>query len=119
MTTPGDVKTASINSHKVRYVLQSGATSTVAGGTVDINFDGQYVFSVSGTLNTAQPTLYGKRSGETGFSALTSNDGSTTVLDTAGEACSILLSRGDKVYSQTTVVGGSSNYTTVLNLTTT
>jgi hypothetical protein len=118
MASPSDVKTASINSHKIRHILQSAATSTVAGGTADIAFDGMYVFSVSGTLNTAQPTLYGKRTGETGFSALTSNNGQTTVLDTAGEACTVQLSRGDKVYSQTTVVGGSTSYTTVLNLTT-
>ncbi len=118
MTSPSDVKTASINAHKTRHILQSAATSTVAGGEADIAFDGLYIFSVSGTLNTAQPTLYVKRSGEPSFAAITSNTGNNTILDAAGEECTVYLSRGDKVYSQTTVVGGSTNYTTVLNLTT-
>jgi hypothetical protein len=111
MTTPGDVKTATVNSHKTRFILQDGATSTVAGGTVDVNFDGEYIFSVSGTLNTAKPALYIKRSGADTFYP-------SSEVTVAGGELEIQLSRGDKVYSQTTIAGGSTAYDTVLNLTT-
>jgi len=117
MTSPSDVKTASINSHKTRYVLQSGATSTVAGGTVDVNYDGEYIFAVEGVMNTAEPKLYCQRSGTSGFDLLLDINGNDTGLDTTGKAVTVLLSRGDKVYSQSTVVGASTSYTTVLNLT--
>lgn len=97
------------------YVLQSGADSTVAGGTVDINYDGEYIFAVQGTMDTAAPSLYVQHAGASGFDILESNTGEIATLTKDGTSCAVLLSRGDKVYSQSTVVGGTSDYTTVLN----
>lgn len=115
MTDIGDAKNAAIAAHRRQYILQENADSTVSGGTFDINFDGEYIFAAAGTLDTATPTLYCQRTGTSGFSPITSNDGQVTTLDTAGEGCTVKLSQGDKVYSQSTVVGAASDFTTVLN----
>jgi hypothetical protein len=118
MTSPSESKTAAINSHKTRHILQADATSTVAGGTSDIAFDGEYIFAVEGVMDTAEPKLYCQRSGTDGFDLLLDSSGNDTGLNASGKAVTVQLSRGDKVYSQSTVVGGSTSYTTVLNLTT-
>lgn len=118
MSTMSEVTTAAQNSLKTQYVLQSGADSTVAGGTYTINGNGEYIFEVEGTLDTATPALYCKRAGLSNFDVATAKDGTTAVLEADGTGITVKLSRGDEVYSRTTVVGGSSDYTTVLNLTT-
>lgn len=115
MPTMSEVTTGINGALRGNYVLQSGANSTVAGGAVDINYDGEYIYAVKGTLDTAQPSLYVQRAGTTGYGIATSNTGEIATLTTDATACAVLLSRGDKVYSQTTVVGGSSDFDTVLN----
>lgn len=117
MATMSEVTTGINNALKTQYILQSGADSTVAGGTHTINSNGEYIFEVEGTLDTAKPALYCKRVGLAAFDLVTAKDGTTAELSVDGTGITVLLSRGDEVYSQTTVVGGSSDYTTVLNLT--
>jgi len=117
MATMSEVTAAVQGALKTQHILQSGADSTVAGGTHIINSNGEYVFEVEGTLDTATPALYCKRAGLSNFDVVTAKDGTTAVLETDGTGITVLLSRGDEVYSQTTVVGGSSDYTTILNLT--
>lgn len=98
-----------------QHVLQEDADSTVAGGQNLINYDGEYVYAVRGTLDTAEPSLYVQRVGTTGFNIAKNNTGTAATLTEDGTAASVLLCRGDVVYSQSTVVGGSSDFTTVLN----
>lgn len=113
MPTIDEVKTAVTGSKRRQFILQSAANSTVAGGAVEINFDGEYIYAVRGTMNGAKPTLHIQREGTSGFTTLTASE-----ITVDGGSAIVQLTKGDDVYSQTTVVGGSTSYDAVLNPTT-
>jgi len=96
------------------YVLLSGATSTVAGGEVTINYSGEHTFATYGTFDGATSSLYVKPVGQSVFNVWTDLTSGETATATVAGGLSVSLSQGDKAYAQLSSVGGSTSLTSTL-----
>ena len=96
------------------FTLLSGATSTVEGGEVTINYSGAHTLTTYGTFNGATSSLYVKPVGQSTFNVWKDLTSGNTATATVAGGLSVDLSQGDKVKAQLSGVGGSTSLTSTL-----
>lgn len=96
--------------YKTTHVLLDNAATTVAGGTAEIGFTGEYMLSIEGSFATAATVnVYGKRVTESAFNLLADLSTGTAVPAqyTSKGGASFSLNKGDKIYAQLSGITGT------------
>jgi hypothetical protein len=110
-------KLANAAAYRTTHILLNASNSTVAGGTSDIAFSGDYVCSVNGNFsggNAATVALNVKRVGENTFKRLFNLPTDKAFEHNKNGSAVAVLNKGDQVFAQLSNITNSPAVTVTL-----